>query len=61
MNLELVAGAIAGIGIPVLFATFGFLWGIHRDIGDLRERMARLERFFERFTGRSSSQSDSAD
>ena len=33
-----------------------FLWSslkdIHRDIGDLRERMARLEGLFEGFTGR---------
>ena len=33
-----------------------FLWSslkeIHRDIGDLRDRMARLEGLFEGFTGR---------
>ena len=33
-----------------------FLWtslkDIHRDIGELRERMARLEGLFEGFTGR---------
>ena len=56
MNLELVLGAIAGIGIPVLLAIFGFLWGIHRDIGDLRERMARLEGLFEGYTGRKDNQ-----
>lgn len=56
MNLELVLAAIAGIGTPVLFANFGFLWGIHRDIGDLRERMARLEGLFEGFTGRTDKQ-----
>ena len=58
MNPELVIGAIAGvgalavIGIPILFAIFASLRGIHRDIGDLRERMARLEGLFEGFTGR---------
>ncbi|MCY4228255.1 MAG: hypothetical protein OXF20_11315 [Gammaproteobacteria bacterium] len=38
----------------------GFLWQINRDvrkdIGDLRERMAKLEGLFEGFTGRTNSQ-----
>ncbi len=29
-----------------------FLWKLSGDIGDLRERMARLEGLFEGFTGR---------
>ena len=28
----------------------GFLWSLHRDVADLRERMARLEGLFEGFT-----------
>ena len=62
MNPELVIGAIAGvgalavIGIPVLIAIFASLRSIHRDIGDLRERMARLEGLFEGFTGRTDKQ-----
>ena len=30
----------------------GFLWSLHRDVSDLRERMARLEGLFRGFTGR---------
>lgn len=33
-------------------AVLAFLWSLHRDIADLRERMARLEGLFEGFTGR---------
>ena len=37
-------------------AVLGFMWRIqrdlHRDIADLRERMARLEGLFEGFTKR---------
>jgi len=29
-----------------------FLWNLHRDMADLRERMARLEGLFEGFTGK---------
>ena len=36
--------------ILVLWGTLlGFIWALHRDIGDLRERMARLEGLFEGF------------
>ena len=65
MSEELIIGAIVGVGaiasivIPVLIAIFNSLRGIqrdiaglHRDNGDLRERMARLEGLFEGFTGR---------
>ena len=33
-------------------AILGFLWNLHRDVADLRERMARLEGLFEGFTRR---------
>ncbi len=36
------------VGVAIL----AFLWNLHRDIADLRERMARLEGLFEGFTGR---------
>ena len=56
MSPELIATITAAVVI------LGFLWnlhrdmvGIHRDIGDLRERMARLEGLFEGFTRRESS------
>ena len=39
-----------GVGIAIL----GFLWTLHRDIADLRERMARLEGLFEGYTRRES-------
>ena len=31
--------AIIAVGVAIL----GFLWNLHRDMSDLRERMARLE------------------
>ena len=37
-------------------AVVGFLWNLHRDMSDLRERMARLEGLFEGFTKRSGEQ-----
>ena len=54
MNYELIAI------ITTIVLAWGsqslFLWSslkdIHRDIGELRERMARLEGMFEGFTGR---------
>lgn len=46
MTPELI-GTIA-VGIAML----GFLWSLHRDMADLRERMARIEGLFEGFTGR---------
>lgn len=36
-----------------IVAILVFLWNLHRDVADLRERMARLEGLFEGFTGRS--------
>lgn len=54
MSIELLSA------VGVIVALFGFLWsikrdivGIRRDMGDLRERMARLGGMFEVFTGRS--------
>ena len=43
-------GAEQWINIAVGVAVIGFLWSLHRDIADLRERMARLEGLFEGFT-----------
>ncbi|MCY3856490.1 MAG: hypothetical protein OXF78_09370 [Rhodospirillales bacterium] len=37
-----------GVGVAIL----GFLWSLHRDVADLRERMARLEGLFDGFTKR---------
>ncbi len=37
-----------------IVAILAFLWTIHRDISDLRERMTRLEGLFEGFTRRES-------
>ena len=42
-TLATVIGAIAIIG---------FLWNLHRDVANLRERMARLEGLLEGFTRR---------
>lgn len=33
-----------------IVAAIAFLWGLHRDVADLRERMARLEGLFDGFT-----------
>ena len=38
--------------LTVAVAILGFLWTLHRDVADLRERMARLEGLFEGFTKR---------
>ena len=43
----------------ILIAGFAFLWSqldrVRRDLGELRERMARLEGLFEGFTKRETS------
>ena len=44
MSAELIAIIAASVAI------IGFLWTLHRDVSDLRERMARLEGLFEGFT-----------
>ena len=43
---------LAGLIVPSLRELRRDVAGIHRDIGDLRELMARLEGLFEGFTRR---------
>lgn len=43
--------AIIGVGVAAL----AFLWSLHDDVSDLRERMARLEGLMEGFVTRPSS------
>ena len=54
MNYELIA--IITTIVLAWGSQSSFLWSslkdIHRDIGDLRERMVRLGGLFEGFTGR---------
>ena len=38
------------ITLAGIVAILAFLWNLHRDTGDLRERMARLEGLFDGFT-----------
>ena len=45
-------GAEQWANIAVGVAVIGFLWNLHRDIADLRERMARLEGSVKGFIGR---------
>ena len=54
MDLDTVAIilAIVGTGIALWRVLGGSLREIRRDVGDLRERMARIEGLFEGFTGR---------
>ena len=42
--------ALAAVILPGQYAMRRDIAGLHRDIGDLRERMARLEGLFEGFT-----------
>ena len=37
--------AVITVGLAIL----AFLWSLHRDVADLRERLARLEGLFEGF------------
>ena len=46
------------ITLAGIVAILGFLWNLHRDVADLRERMARLEGLFEGFTRRESRASE---
>ncbi len=48
MTTEVIS--ILGVGVTVLIAVVGFGITLMREIGDLRERMARLEGLFEGFT-----------
>ncbi|MDE0152265.1 MAG: hypothetical protein OXN23_00155 [Gammaproteobacteria bacterium] len=43
-----------GVQIAAVVAILAFLWNLHRDVSDLRERMARLEGLMEGFIGRES-------
>ena len=54
MSPEFIAIIVVGLSNV---AGLGFLWGLHRDVADLRERMARLEGLFEGFTRRESAPS----
>ena len=45
---------VLAVGTTLDVAILGFMWGLHRDMAGLRERMARLEGLFEGFTGRES-------
>lgn len=49
MSPEFIAIVIVGLSNA---AALGFLWSLSRDVGDLRERMARLEGLFSGFTRR---------
>ena len=49
-TITLIGFGITGLLVGI--AILGFLWNLHRDIADLRERMARLEGLFQGFTGR---------
>ncbi len=49
MSPEFIAIVIVGLSNA---AALGFLWSLSRDVGDLRERMARIEGLFEGFTRR---------
>ncbi len=43
------------ITVGGIVAILAFLWNLHRDVADLRERMARLEGLFQGFTKRAAS------
>ena len=55
MNTIAIIVAIVGTGIALWRVLEGSLREIRRDVGDLRERMARIESMFEGFTGRHAS------
>ncbi len=44
--------ALAATIVPGMRELRRAIGGLHRDIGELRERMARLEGLFQGFTGR---------
>ena len=54
MTPELIGTLGVGVGLAtlILATTVPALRELRRDVGDLRERMARLEGLFEGFTGR---------
>ena len=49
MSPEFIAIIVVGLSN---IAGLAFQWGLHRDVADLRGRMARLEGLFEGFTRR---------
>lgn len=49
MNEIIASGWVNFAGF---IAVLAFLWGLHRDVSELRERMARLEGLVEGFVGR---------
>ena len=53
LELITIVGAILGTDIALAGLILPSPNAMRRDIGDLRERMARLEGLFEGFTGRS--------
>ena len=55
MNTIAIIVAIVGTGIALWRVLEGSLREIRRDVGDLRERMARIEGMFEGFTERHAS------
>ena len=56
LELITIVGAILGTGVALAGLIVPGLNAMRRDIGDLRERMARLEGLFEGFTGRTRSE-----
>ena len=50
MNYELITVIITIITTQCGLAAL--IWSLHKDMGELRERMARLEGLFEGFAGR---------
>lgn len=54
MTPELIGILTVGVGLAglILATTVPAFRELRRDVGDLRERMARLEGLFEGFTGR---------
>lgn len=52
MNYELVTVIITIIATQCGLAAL--IWSLHKDMAELRERMARIEGLFEGFTGRTS-------
>lgn len=50
--MDTITIQIISLQVVVLVAILGFLWNLHRDVADLRERMARVEGLLEGFVAR---------